>query len=109
MQQKGQESDATVQGLRQEIETLRSGKINAERKLNEMEQSLRVCESKQQLIGGSSQQQQLQQGQQVRCAIEYTTQEPCFLIVKIGNSSKTLFYENLHIIRWTIKYTTLVP
>ena len=68
VRQKNQESEVAVQGLRQEIETLRSGKIDAERKLNEMEQSLRVCESKQSPIaGGSSQLQgQHQQGHQVQ-------------------------------------------
>ncbi len=65
VRQKSQEADATAQELRQEMETLRSSKIDAERKLNEMEQSLRVCESKQQSSNiGSPQQLYQQQGQQ---------------------------------------------
>jgi hypothetical protein len=63
VRQKGQEAEVAANGLRQEIDTLRSGKIDAERKLNEMEQAVRVCESQHTAVGGSSQQQL---GQKVR-------------------------------------------
>ena len=64
MRQKGQEHEAALKSLREELDTLRSGKTDAERKLNEMEQAFRVCDSQHSSIGGSSQHQQ--QGQQVR-------------------------------------------
>ena len=63
VRQKGQEHESAVKSLREEMDTLTSGKIDTERKLNEMEQAFRVCENLRSSIGGSSQQQQ--QGQQV--------------------------------------------
>ena len=66
MRQKSQESDTTIQGLRGEVDRLTSSKIDAERRLNEVEQSLQVCESQRQ----SSLQQRQQQSQKVKYDIE---------------------------------------
>ena len=56
MKQRAQECETDVNGLHSEIDSMRDSKMDTERKLNEIEQSLSVC--KQQLIsrGGSSQQ-----------------------------------------------------
>lgn len=68
--QNTQQSDQEALRLRQEVETLRTSKIDVERRFNEMEQSLRVCESQSQsnnIAGaGSLQQQQRASNQQVR-------------------------------------------
>ena len=66
MRKKSQESDTTIQGLRGEVDRLTSSKIDAERRLNEVEQSLQVCESQRQ----SSLQQRQQQSQKVKYDIE---------------------------------------
>ena len=63
VRQNGQEHEAAVKSLREAMDTLTSGKVDAERKLNEMEQAFRVCDSRRSSIGASLQQQQ--QGQQV--------------------------------------------
>ena len=69
VRQKGQEHEAAVKSLREEMDTLTSGKIDTERKLNEMEQAFRVCENLRSSIGGSSQQQQ--QGQVSQLVFSY--------------------------------------